>query len=162
MSEVERIARELRRASERQPWYGPSVRTLLEGVDVRTATARPIEGAHTICELVLHMTAWTREVMRRLRDNEARDPEDGDWPAMSVASEEEWREVRARFDRANAELVDAIRALDDASLSGTIGDARDGALGGGVPRYVTLHGIVQHHVYHAGQIALLKKAFPAQ
>jgi hypothetical protein len=24
--------------------------------------------------------------------------------------------------------------------------------------YVTLHGVVQHHLYHAGQIAMLKKA----
>jgi len=25
--------------------------------------------------------------------------------------------------------------------------------------YVTVHGVIQHDVYHAGQIALLKKAF---
>ena len=39
-----------------------------------------------------------------------------------------------------------------------IGNARDRSLGSGVSRYVSLHGLVQHHAYHAGQIALLKKA----
>ena len=52
----------------------------------------------------------------------------------------------------------AIGALDDAQLQDRIGDVRDRALGSGVSRYVTLHGLVQHHVYHAGQISLLKKA----
>ena len=42
--------------------------------------------------------------------------------------------------------------------SDVVGDARDRALGSGVTQYVTLHGLVQHHVYHAGQISLLKKA----
>jgi hypothetical protein len=41
---------------------------------------------------------------------------------------------------------------------GRIGDVRDPALGSGVTNYVTLHGIVQHHAYHAGRISLLKKA----
>jgi hypothetical protein len=43
-------------------------------------------------------------------------------------------------------------------LMGRIGDVRDPALGSGVTNYVTLHGIVQHHAYHAGRISLLKKA----
>ncbi len=51
--------------------------------------------------------------------------------------------------------------MDDARLDDLIGDARDPALGSGVTRYVTLHGVVQHHVYHAGQISLLKRAHMA-
>jgi len=62
------------------------------------------------------------------------------------------------LDVANEELVKAIDALDDTQLQDRIGDVRDRALGSGVSRYVTLHGLVQHHVYHAGQISLLKKA----
>ena len=43
-----------------------------------------------------------------------------------------------------------------------IGDVRDRALGSGVSRYVTLHGLIQHHVYHVGQISLLKKSLNRQ
>ena len=32
------------------------------------------------------------------------------------------------------------------------------ALGSGISRYVMLHGLIQHHIYHAGQISLLRKA----
>ena len=57
---------------------------------------------------------------------------------------------------ANAELVEAVASMDEDRLMDVIGNAR--SLGSGVSRYVSLHGLVQHHAYHAGQIALLKKA----
>jgi uncharacterized damage-inducible protein DinB len=158
MPETARIADMLQRVYSGDAWHGPSARAVLDGVDVTIATARPIAGAHTICEIVLHMTAWTREVARRLRDGVARNPEEGDWPPGTAATEAEWQAMVAALDAANAALVSAIKNLDDARLREKIGDVRDDTLGSGVSRYVTLHGIVQHHVYHAGQIALLKKA----
>jgi uncharacterized damage-inducible protein DinB len=158
MREIERIVEQLQRVYEGDAWYGPSVRASLEGVDAEVATARPLPGAHTICEIVLHMTAWTREVTRRLRVGTARDPEEGDWPARSVATEADWAAVVAAFDAANAQLAEAVAGLDSSTLDKRIGDVRDRALGSGVSRYTTLHGLGQHHAYHAGQIMLLKRA----
>ena len=159
MHETTRIADQLRRAYDGDAWYGSSVRAALEGVDAGMATARPFLNAHTICELVLHLTSWTREITRRLQDGIARDPEQGDWPAAQAAIHDaEWKRIIAALDGANAELVEAVASMNDNRLMDPIGDTRDRALGSGVSRYVTLHGLVQHHVYHAGQIALLRKA----
>ena len=156
--ETDRIVDQLQRAYDGDAWYGPSVRAALEGVDARQAGERPQPTAHTICEIVLHMTAWTREVTRRLRVGIAQDPELGDWPTAAGCDEAGWTAILATLDAANQELVDTIAALDDAQLQDRIGDVRDRALGSGVSRYVTVHGLVQHHAYHAGQISLLKKA----
>jgi hypothetical protein len=71
----------------------------------------------------------------------------------------DWAAIVADLDAANAELVQAIAAVDDAQLEDVVGDERDRALGAGVSRYVLLHGQIQHHAYHGGQISLLKKAF---
>ena len=156
--EVDRIADQFERACSGDAWYGPSVRSALEGVDARTAVAHPVPGAHSICEIVLHMSAWAEEVARRLRVGVADDPVEGDWPSRTIGNESEWQDVIASLEAANAELLAAIRAMDEARLEDVVGDARDRALGSGVTQYVTLHGLVQHHVYHAGQISLLKKA----
>ena len=158
MREIDRIVEQLQRAYNGDAWYGPSVRAALEGVAARQAAARPEPAAHTICEIVLHMTAWTREVTRRLRLGIAQEPELGDWPAGGACDEAGWTAILAALDAANRELVEAIVAMDDAQLHDRIGDVRDRALGSGVSRYVTVHGLVQHHAYHAGQISLLKKA----
>jgi uncharacterized damage-inducible protein DinB len=158
MREVDRIVKELQHAYDGDAWYGPSVRAALEGVDVRIALARPIAGAHTIAELVLHMTAWTREITRRLNTGVAQDPADGDWPVVAIADDAAWTAILNAFDAANDELVKTIAPLEDAQLGDRIGDVRDRALGSGVSRHATLHGLVQHHAYHSGQITLLKKA----
>lgn len=158
MSEVDRIVEQLRRAYSGDAWYGPSVRSALDGVDASQAARRVVPGAHTIEEIVRHLTSWTREVTRRLHVGVAQEPEDGDWPAAGMADEGDWAEILAVLDAANEQLVHTITELTDAELDDRIGDVRDRALGSGVSRYVTLHGLVQHHVYHAGQIALLKKA----
>ena len=157
MREIDRIKEQLERAYNGDAWHGPSVRAALDGVDAETATARYAASAHTICELVLHVTAWTREVARRLRTNVARDPEEGDWPVRTGVDDTEWAAIIAALDGANAELLEGLARLDDAQLDERIGDARDPAVGSGVSRYVTLHGLAQHHAYHAGQISLLKR-----
>ena len=159
MTEVDRITEQLRRAYNGDAWYGPSVRAALEGVDVAMATARPLKAGHTICEIVLHITAWTREITRRLRDGIARDPDEGDWPGGAAVDAEEWKAIVDALDAAHADLLAAVAQLEDDILDERIGDARDRTLGSGVSRYVTLHGLVQHDVYHAGQISLLKRAF---
>lgn len=60
---------------------------------------------------------------------------------------------------APAELLDSLAAFPAAELDRTVGDERDPPLEAGVSYAVMLHGIAQHHAYHAGQIALLKKSF---
>ena len=161
MRERDRIVELLRRAYDGDAWHGPSVRAALDGVDARMAMTRPVPSGHTICEIVLHLTAWTREVTRRLHTGVAQDPEEGDWPAGDAANDAEWGDIVAALDAANAGLLEAIGELDEAQLYQRIGDVRDRALGSGVSRYITLHGLIQHDAYHAGQISLLKRAAQA-
>lgn len=153
------IVDELRRAWDGDPWHGDPVRRILDGVTAEQAAAHPLPGAHGIWEIVLHMTAWTREVARRVRDRVAREPEHGDWPAVPGGGEEEWRVAVDALARAHAELVAAAEEFPPAELEQVMGDARDRPLGAGVTYAVMLHGLAQHHAYHAGQIALLRKVF---
>jgi uncharacterized damage-inducible protein DinB len=158
MREIDRIVEQLQRAYDGDAWYGASVRSALEGVDVRVATTGPLESTHTIAEIVLHVTAWTREVTRRLRTGVARDPDEGDWPYQMIDTEAEWAAVLEQLEAAQADLLSAVSALNDAQLDERIGEVRDRELGSGVSLYVTLQGLAQHHAYHAGQIALLKRS----
>jgi uncharacterized damage-inducible protein DinB len=157
MSEISRIIDELAREHDGDPWHGSPLLHILEGITAKQAAARRIDGAHSIWELVLHMTAWKNEVRRRLSGAPAALPEEGDWPAVGVPSEERWRETRIRLQRAHADLAGAVRACPEEKLHQPTNDPRNRSLGSGVSHYILLHGIVQHDVYHTGQIALLKK-----
>ena len=157
MSEPLRIADELFREHEGDPWHGSSVTQILRGVTAAQAAARIVPHVHTVWQLVLHMTAWKHEVRRRLGGGAAADPEEGDWPEVGDATPERWREALDGLDAAHTALVSAVRALDESTLLEPTNDPRNRVTGTGVSKYVLLHGLVQHDAYHAGQIALLVK-----
>jgi uncharacterized damage-inducible protein DinB len=152
MSEVRRIEEQLRRAFEGNAWHGPSVRELLVDVTANRAAARPIAGAHSIWEIALHIATWDEVVRRRLEGEAIADlPAEVDWPTVRDTSEEAWRKTVQDLDRSHRALCEAIARLDDARLAENVPGKRHSV-------YIELHGIIQHDLYHAGQIALLKKA----
>ena len=153
MSEVARILDQHHRAYEGPAWHGPALREVLAGVTYATAAQRPIPDAHTIWELVLHVTVWMSVPTRRIAGAEIPTlPPHQDWPAALEPSESAWRQALDRLGQAQRDLESAVRQLTDDRL-------REKVLGE-VPYsiYTMLHGVAQHNLYHAGQIALLKKA----
>jgi uncharacterized damage-inducible protein DinB len=161
MTEVERIVDEMKRAEHGDPWHGAPVHAIVAGVPAHVAAARPLASAHTIWEIVLHMTSWRREVLRRVRTGIADVPVDGDWPPVTETTDGAWAAARAALAAAHDALVRAVAELPEQRLDEIVGDRRDRAAGTGVSHYVLLHGISQHDAYHAGQIALLKKVVMA-
>lgn len=157
MSEIERIADELQREHEGDPWHGSPLRELLAGVGCEVAAAHPIRHVHSIWEIVLHMTSWKNEVRRRLAGAAAATPEEGDWPDVPAPTPEAWKAAVERLEQAHSALVSAVRELPESKLFEPTHDPRDRETGSGVSHYVLLHGIVQHDVYHSGQIALVRK-----
>lgn len=162
MTEGEKIVDQLERSFRGDPWFGSSLTVVLEGVSATTAASYPIPGAHSIWELVLHVTGWKREVLARLEGGLAGEPDAGDWPAQpSRPTEALWREAMARMTEAHEALVAGVRRATPGHLHTTVRDERSRPLGTGLTQWQTLHGIVQHDVYHLGQISLLRKVIGA-
>jgi uncharacterized damage-inducible protein DinB len=151
MSEVKRLSEALAKAYEGGAWHGPSVREAVAGVDARRAAARPIPGGHTIWELVLHIAGWDDVLRRRLLGEPAEEPEEGDFPAVTDTSEAAWAAALERLARNNAALRTVVATIHDEDLASPPPNSE-------TPRYVSLTGVLQHEIYHAGQISLLKKA----
>lgn len=158
MREVDRLRRALETTLDGDPWYGSSVSRIIEGVDASQAAAHPVTGAHSIWDLVVHMTAWVNEANRRLRGGSYGEPEEGDWPAVPPASAASWRSARLALAAAHSSLAATLTAMNDADLAAQIAGAQVDAAGQPVTWYQTAIGVLQHDTYHAGQIAILKKA----
>jgi uncharacterized damage-inducible protein DinB len=129
-------------------------------VTAEEAAAHPVAGAHSVWEIVLHMTAWQNEVRHRLAGKEPDLPEEGDWPEPGEISAAAWRRDQKRLGESLDELLRALAGCTEAELEltgGSISD-RDPALGTGVTRRAMINGLVQHNAYHSGQLALLRKA----
>ena len=150
-TELERIQDQLKRAFEGGAWHGPSVLEVLKDVTAGQAAARPLTGAHNIWDLVLHIAAWEDACRRRLEGDRAELSDSEDWRAIAGTDEAAWERVKALLIDGHRRLRAAIAATDESRLNEPI-------LPGMPSVYVTLHGVIQHDLYHAGQIAILKKA----
>jgi uncharacterized damage-inducible protein DinB len=163
MNEVQRIAAELSRGYDGEPWHGPSVTQILEGISADEAAARPLAGANSIWEIALHMTAWIEEIRVRLAGKEPSKPVGGEWPPMSGSGEVGWEAAKESMGKAIEGIGLALSSTPEARLWETVGKpARDLAAGTGTTYYVLLHGLVQHNVYHSAQIATLKRVLRAK
>jgi hypothetical protein len=151
-SESLRIADQLRRAFHGDAWHGPPISQLLADVAAGQAQAHALPSAHSIWELVLHIDVWAQVAadaaqgipMPKLYGTEQ------DWPAVTDGSAEAWANATTHLFQTAERLAQAIEAFSDARLQDTVPGRQ-------YDFYHLFHGIVQHSLYHGGQIAMLKR-----
>jgi uncharacterized damage-inducible protein DinB len=134
-------------------WYGSPIYTIIECVSFDAAYEKPAGATHNIAAIVMHMLAWTEEVSNRMQGKPAAEPMRGDWPDTGKPDEQKWQQLIAFFKLANVELTQLISNFPAGSWAELInGDRGDGLTYEGM-----IIGLIEHHVYHAGQISLLNK-----
>ncbi|RCH55042.1 hypothetical protein DJ568_11265 [Mucilaginibacter hurinus] len=156
MIKSEKLAAELRTVLSGNAWYGTPVYEMLDTIPFDIAYLRPPGGAHSIAEITMHMLNWTEEAISRMQGNKAGMPENGNWPNAGAADEQRWSKLLTRYKLINAEFGRVIQAFPDGNWDALTNDDRDEPSTGG--NYEELvHGLIQHHVYHAGQIGIIKR-----
>jgi uncharacterized damage-inducible protein DinB len=151
--DTELIADQIRRAFRGESRHGPSVREVLARVSAEGAAAHPIAGAHSIWEIILHLTGGYILLLRRVRGERAQLSPEEEWPPVAAPGSEAWREAQNALEQLNQQLQSAVRAFPAERLSQELGSEYSA--------YVQFCGTPQHDLYHAGQIVLLKKALSA-
>jgi uncharacterized damage-inducible protein DinB len=150
-SESALIADQLRRAFEGDAWHGPALLELLDDADAATAAAKPLPDVHSIWELVLHISVWDAAACRRLAGEKFQPEGTANFPLVPKPTEAAWRKAVGQVKRAHDVLVKMVAGLPESRL-------RERVPGKRYDFYHMLHGVAQHELYHAGQIAILKKA----
>lgn len=146
-TEVARISDQLGRALEGPAWHGPSFIEAIEGLSARDAEARPLPAGHSIHEVAAHIAAWLEIVGQRVAGASPRITDEMDWPGGT-----DWPTTVARVRDAASHLRSTVNALTPADLDRHLANPGDDWT-----VYATLHGVIQHVLYHTGQIAILKK-----
>jgi len=154
MSETARLADQIRRAFEGEAWHGDSVLEILKNVDAKQAAARPIKKAHTIWELVLHIAAWDGAVRRRTAGQPVNLSDNENFPPVQDTSAAAWKKAVEYMRRTHNDLVQAVAGFPDSRLQEQVPGKKESFYN----FFYMFSGIVQHELYHAGQIVLLKEA----
>ena len=153
MGESARLADQLHKALQSDAaWYGPSWKQTLEGLSFSDALRRPVAHGHSIGEIVLHTITWHEVATKRLTGGTPPQPTDEeDWRKATFDSDTGWEAVKHRLFVTGAALADAIGAFPDAQWD----EQRPNNAG---TWYNLACGMLQHDLYHLGQVGLLKKA----
>lgn len=150
MSEVHRIVKQLQRTFRGRAFHGPAVEEALEGVTSDVARAASPGGAHNIWQIVEHVIFWQDTATGWLKGKKNRPSPNEDWPAVAGKDEKAWQQTLQRLRTSNDHLRDEVMVLEESRLEEPVFEGLSKV-------YVMLHGIIQHNIYHAGQISLLKK-----
>jgi hypothetical protein len=149
--EVLRLADQLERSYRGDAWHGPAVAELLRDVEPELAARVVVPGVHTIWELVEHIRFWMDGSRRRLGGDPYLLPDGSDWPEPPAPSLANWARSLAALETAHRDLMAVVHTLRDDDLARQVPEKPYTA-------YFLLHGVAQHNLYHAGQIAVLKRA----
>lgn len=148
---VARLLDQLDRAYRRKAWHGPSLLECVAGLTAAQAAAHPVKGVRSIWELVEHIATWDEVVALRLRGLKPEVPAAYNFPPVPRVTPAAWKASLARLARCHALLRRTVASFPSAQ----VGRRRPGTT---MTWYVLIHGAVQHELYHAGQIALLRRA----
>ena len=152
MTEVQRIVKQFDMVMEGAPWHGDAIWKILEGISPECAAHRTLAHSHSIWEIVLHMTVWEAAGVRRLAGERDGVDEAFNFPAPPEATEANWQKTLDGFRASNQAFRQALEGLRPEKLD-------ELSAAGKRTYYDEAHGVIQHDVYHAGQVAILKKDF---
>jgi len=150
--EIQSIIKNLQRVNNGQPWYGRSVYELLDEVKPDKVFEKPGRNGHSMIELLYHLVTWTEFCLRRvqgMKDADPKEVEKLDWRQIDP-SLHSWEKGLIAFKSANDQIIELLSAKKDDFLKEIV-DYREFNF-----RFM-LNGLIQHHIYHIGQIAYIEK-----
>jgi uncharacterized damage-inducible protein DinB len=151
MREIEKILDQMNRAWGGPSWTGVDIRPLLDDITDAQSRAHPIPNVHSVIELVTHISATMDLVTYRLSGKPRELTIEEDWGDRTKLP---WPDAVEEIENAESRLSDAVARLSVDDLDKIVA-GRDYTV------YVMLHGVIQHNLYHAGQIAIVKKSLLA-
>jgi uncharacterized damage-inducible protein DinB len=152
MNQVQRILEHYDRVMHGSAWHGDAIWQILDGISAERAASRPIANVHSIWEIVGHMAYWEGVAAKRLGGLRAGLEEEGNFPpAPPQITEAGWQKTLDAFRASNEAFRQALRSFDPDRLD-------ELSAAGKRSFYDEAHGLIEHNVYHVGQVALLAKA----
>lgn len=152
-NEIDNILEQLKDAYEGDPWFGRSIKALLHSVDEKAVFIK-LNNQHSILELLWHMITWREFTINCLLPSANRNLkyfEELDWRELDHNNASLWQEGLHRLDQTQTEMIRLLEKQDDSVLEQIVHERNYNFR-------KLINGMVQHDIYHIGQIAYINKA----
>ncbi|MCF8243981.1 MAG: DinB family protein [Saprospiraceae bacterium] len=150
MTAIEQLVLDFKTFYSSNPWYGSSYTDVISDITPAEALTTP-PNQHSIAVLLWHMVKWRRALTIRLLGNldfRADDSDADNWVDASAQTAESWEAVKAAFAEQQKILMEQLPLRDE--------DFLDTEFVPGSTFRQLVSGVLQHDIYHLGQVAMLK------
>jgi uncharacterized damage-inducible protein DinB len=137
-----------------QPWYGDSICQILQNITPAKAFWQPTKDAHSISQITSHMIYWRQTLIKRLDGDLEYKPSmksDENWKSNDQLKKTGWQSLKKSLDHAQVQLLYLLSTQKDSILKKKYSEK--------ATFEELINGILQHDLYHTGQIAYLKSIY---
>lgn len=153
---VEYIINQLLENQSGKPWIGPNYDRQLSKIDVNNAFIRPLPDLHSVAEIISHLTTWQRETILKINTGEGSitDDAEGNWYTNDKLQAKGWATVLGDFKSSLSEIITLLKTKEDSFLEEQYYDTD---FKGHYPYSFVINGVLQHNLYHLGQLGIIIK-----
>ena len=137
-----------------QPWYGDSICQVLESISPAKSYRQPTQGAHSIAQLVSHMVYWRLALIKRLEGDTDYKPSmksEDNWKSNMQLKKMGWKNLKKSLEGSQTKLLSLLSKQNDNLLKKKYSEK--------ATFLDLINGILQHDLYHTGQVAYLKSIY---
>jgi uncharacterized damage-inducible protein DinB len=150
---IKQLIFKLQESFDGTPWFGESLMTKLNSVDFNIVNCQPFPSLNSISRLVQHIINWRIFVIRKLQDDREFDIElndANDWTEVHINNDQAWSQLKTSLQDTQQKIIDLLSAKDNVFLMQKVPGRQ-------YDYQYLIEGLVQHDIYHLGQIGLVKK-----
>lgn len=154
---INQLIYNLKDAYDGEPWYGASLMDILNKTNLKTINLSIID-QYSIAKVLKHIVTWRTFAIKMLEGETEFDIKansEVDWTRQFVPNEEEWLDLINEFKESQIRLIELVESLNDELLKKQIPNRK-------YNYYFLIEGILQHDIFHFGQIAMIHRFVEAK
>lgn len=150
---VRQLIFKLQESFDGRPWFGESLMAKLNSVDFNKVNVRPLPSQNSISRLVQHIINWRLFVIKKLqgdREFDIQQNDTNDWTDVQINNDQDWNKLITKLQDTQQEITNFLSSKNNAFLTQQVSGRQ-------YDYQYLIEGLVQHDIYHLGQIGLVKK-----
>ena len=135
------------------PWYGEAFNSILKDIDPEAALKKERKEVHSIAEILAHIIGWREFLLNRLNGNDFKTEQEEtfDWKRIDDNEKTAWKSLLDALEGTQNKILNLLEKSNDSFLNMSVRDNN-------YKMEYLIEGVIQHDIYHLGQISLLKKS----
>jgi uncharacterized damage-inducible protein DinB len=148
---IKNLIRQLHEIQDGSLWFDQCFKEKTDKLSDKEALTRPIPQVHSVAEHISHILEWRKECMLRLKGEGTNLMNSADdWKDNAALRKIGWSNLKDAFFESTKTLINALENQEDAYLDTKFSDTDYNF-------HYLVEGIIQHDLYHLGQIGITIK-----